>query len=337
VLVITNMYPTPQMPYLGTFVEQQLKGLREIGVDIQTLVLDRVHKGMKVYIDSRRDVLNMIAWFQPDMVHVMYGGIMADLVTRAVRDRPTVISFCGDDLLGELLSGTLRKFISKYGIVSSHRAARRAHGIVVKSKNLEDALPNDVARSKIRIIPNGIDLDRFKPLDRESCRNQLGWRADYFHVLFPTNSRDDPRKRPQLAKAAVEIADRLGFRIEMHQLRRVPHDQVPIWLNASDTVLLTSLHEGSPNIIKEALACNIPVVSVDVGDVRERIQGITGCYLASQDPTDLAQKLQLVHAGPRRVAGRIEMENLSLERVASRLVEFYEEVLASWRANHSDC
>jgi teichuronic acid biosynthesis glycosyltransferase TuaC len=107
----------------------------------------------------------------------------------------------------------------------------------------------------------------------------------------------------------------------------VPHEEVPIWLNASNVVLLTSLHEGSPNVVKEALACNIPVVSVDVGDVRERIQGIEGCYLAAPEPGDLAAKLQMVHAGSCRVVSWITMQELSLKRIALQLKEFYSEVL----------
>jgi len=113
----------------------------------------------------------------------------------------------------------------------------------------------------------------------------------------------------------------------MHELRGVPHLQVPVWLNAADVMLLTSLHEGSPNIIKEALACNVPVVSVDVGDVGEQIQGIEGCHLALPTPDDLAPKLLLVHAALRRVAGRAKMQELSLERIALRLREFYSELL----------
>jgi len=88
-------------------------------------------------------------------------------------------------------------------------------------------------------------------------------------------------------------------------------------------------------VIKEALACNVPVVSVDVGDVRERIRGIEGCYLAAPDPADLASRLLLVYSGPRRVAGRIKVQDLSLEHVALRLKEFYEEVLLFWQENHA--
>jgi glycosyltransferase involved in cell wall biosynthesis len=111
----------------------------------------------------------------------------------------------------------------------------------------------------------------------------------------------------------------------------VPHEEVPIWLNASDVVLLTSLHEGSPNIIKEALACDLPVVSVDVGDVCERINGIEGCHIAMPDPDDIRVKLGLVRARGRRIAGRERMQALSLEQTALYLGSFYHEVVESHR------
>jgi glycosyltransferase involved in cell wall biosynthesis len=294
------------------------------------MFVDRVQKGMSAYRGLKSQLRARIDDFQPDVVHVMYGGVMADTVTRAVDDRPAIVSFCGSDLLGELLSGLCRKVISRYGVLASHRAAKRATGVVVKSKNLQDALPDDMALSKVRIIPNGIDLKRFKPLDRNKCRAQLGWSPNCFHVLFPTNA-GDPRKRPGLAYATVETVNRLGIRTEMHQLRGVAHDAVPLWLNASDVILLTSLHEGSPNVIKEALACDLPVVSLDVGDVRERIQEVEGCYLALPEPSDLAAKLCLVHAGPGRVMGQSKVQELSLEWIALRLKEFYEELLISYR------
>ena len=215
-----------------------------------------------------------------------------------------------------------------------HRAARRANGIIVKSKNLHDALPADLPPSKIRIIPNGIDLDRFKPLDRDLCRNRLGWSATRLNVLFPAN-QGDPRKRPELAYAAAQTAEQLGVKIEIHQLRGVPHHDVPVWLNASDVVLLTSSHEGSPNLIKEALACNVPVISVDVGDVRERTQGIDGCFIANAEPNDLAMKLKLVDAGSRRVDSREKVRDLSLQQIALRLKQFYDEILHHYEAENA--
>jgi glycosyltransferase involved in cell wall biosynthesis len=166
-------------------------------------------------------------------------------------------------------------------------------------------------------------LERFRPMAREACRAHLNWEPGCFHVLFPANA-GDAVKRPALARAAVDELHRMGIRVVLHRLEHVRYADVPLWLNASDVVLLTSHHEGSPNIIKEALACNRPVVSVDVGDVRERIEGITGCFLAEADPAELAARLRRVHDGPRVVAARDQMTNLSLSSVGRQLKQFYE-------------
>lgn len=326
ILAVTNMYPTPQRPARGTFVEQQIVSLRRRGIDVEVVFLDRISQGMKSYGRLGQLVRSRLAASQPDIVHIMYGGIMADVVTRAVTDRPTVVSFCGTDLYGEHLSGYVRKIIAGYGVIASHRAARRAAGVIVKSKLMQEMLTKKLDRSKVRVIPNGVDLEEFKPLDQHMCQRQLGWGRQQFHILFPANS-GDAVKRPQLAKAAVEHVERAGFPCEFHELRDVPHSQVKYWLNASDVVLLTSRHEGSPNIIKEALACNIPIVSVDVGDVHERIAGIPGCYLAEPEPNGLAAKLQLVFTGLRRIPGRGRVNELALDTIASRLNDFYCELL----------
>ena len=328
VLAVTNFYPTPKYPAIGTFVEQQVLGLRSIGLDVDVMLVNRGERGMRSYFTMGAELRSRIEQFQPDVVHAMYGGVLAERVTRIVEDRPTVVSFCGSDLLGELLSGSTRRILSEYGILASHIAARRAVGIVVKARNLEEALPATVDRFKVRIIPNGVDLERFRPLDQVDCRKKLGWDPNNFHVLFPTNT-GDPCKRLYLAQAAVDDANRSGLNAELHQLRGVPHEEVPTWLNASDVVLLTSLHEGSPNVIKEALACNVPVVSVDVGDVSERLEGIEGCYIARPDAGDLGAKLGLVAAVGTRIAGRERMHALSLEKTAQYLRSFYEEVLKS--------
>jgi len=328
ILAVTNMYPTPASPASGTFVEHQINSLRQRGLTVEVVFVNRVQKGIRAYLGLDRMVNGKILEFEPDVVHVMYGGVMADTVTRSVRDRPVLVSFCGSDLLGEHLSGHLRKFISQYGVRASHRAARRATRVIVKSKNLKDALPLDLEQSKVRIIPNGIDLERFKPLDRDECRKRLAWDPNTFHVLFPANS-GDPVKRPELAKAAVVCLRSMGVRAEIHHLCGVPNSEVPLWLNASNVLLLTSRHEGSPNIVKEALACDLPIVSVDVGDVRERIDGISGCYISSPDPSELAAKLFLVRNGTGRVPGRTTIQELSLERTAMRLSALYQEAIQS--------
>jgi teichuronic acid biosynthesis glycosyltransferase TuaC len=330
ILAVTNLFPTPRLPTMGTFVEQQIVGLQRIGLEVDLMVVNRAEKGMGSYFTMGAALRERIGQFQPDVVHVMYGGVLAERVTSIVTERPVLISFCGSDLLGEQLSGVLRRIVSECGVLASHIAAKRAVGIIVKSRNLEEVLPVSVDRSKVKIIPNGISLKRFIPLDQLDCRKKLGWSLNKFHVLFPANA-GDPVKRPFLAQAAIEAANRLGLNAEMHQLRGVPHEEVSIWLNASDAVLLTSLHEGSPNIIKEALACDVPVVSVDVGDVPERISGIDGCHIALPNSDDLAAKLYLVRERGGRIAGRERMQQISLEQTSLKLRSFYLEVLESYQ------
>jgi teichuronic acid biosynthesis glycosyltransferase TuaC len=327
ILAVTNLYVTPRVPSLGTYVEQQIKGLKEIGLKVDVLFLDRAQRGIGVYFSLASRVRSSIKEYKPDLVHVMYGGIMADLVTRAARDIPTVVTFHGSDVLGQHLAGPIREAIAEFGVRCSIRAAQRASGIIAVSKSLVDALPQSVNRSRVRVIPCGIDLRRFQPLDQDACRRRLGWAPERFHILF-SGSRD-PVKRPWLAHAAVEKLRQFGIDGEIHYLRGIRNDEVPIWLNASHVVLLTSSHEGSPTIVKEALACNLPVVSVNVGDVADRIEGIDGCHIALPEASDLATKLHMVRNANRRIAGRAKIDTLSLRSIALEIKTLYGDILQS--------
>jgi len=326
VLAVTNMYPSSAHPAQGTFVEQQIVGLRRIGVDVDVLFINRKAQGTRAYLALPALLRSRLAEYDADIVHIMYGGIMADLATRVVTHKPTVVTFHGSDLLGEHLNGLARKLIARYGVFASNRAARRATGIVVVADALKRRLPSSVDPAKVRTIPCGIDLDRFRSLDAAECRRELQWSDDGFHVLFNSNG-GDPVKQQDLARSAVAVLKETGVPAEFHEMFGQPYDQVPRWLNASHVLLLTSRHEGSPTIVKEALACNRPVVSVDVGDVRQRIEGIEGCHIALATPEALAAKLQMVHKRSGDVDGRSTLEPLSVERIAMTLSDFYKELL----------
>lgn len=323
ILVVTNMYPKPKAPGLGIFIEQQIQGLRGMGVEVDLVFLDRLQDGMRVYQGSGKKIRSKIEEFEPDLIHIMYGGVMAYHVINIVNQLPTVVTFHGSDLLGENLSGFWRKLISRLGVYASWSAAKRADGIIVVSKVLQEALPKFISKSKVGIIPCGIDLERFNVLDKQVCCTKLGWDSNCFNIVFNGNS-EDPVKRPHLARDAVKALQEFGINAKLHEMRGVSNQIVPIWLNASDAILLTSLHEGSPTIIKEALACNVPVVSVEVGDIRERIAGIEGCHIALPDVQELSEKLALVFKRRTKIDGRSHMEGLSLENVSRQLILFYE-------------
>lgn len=326
VLAVVNDWPTPEFPGAGSHMRQLLSGIEEVGVRLEVFFINRLADGARVYLSAAKRLRERIEQARFDAVHVTYGGILAERVTSQLRDYPTLVTFCGSDLLGENRSGHLRKAVSRLGVIASYRAARLATGVIVQSANLAEALPKDVERAKVRIIPNGVDLDRFKPLDRDECCRRLGWHQDRFHVLFSRNG-GDPVKRLDLAETAVDRLNAWGISSELHLLERVPHDEVPIWLNACDSLVLTSQHEGSPNIVKEALACNRPVVFVDVGDVAERVRGIEGCYLVPRETAGIAMGLRRVHEGQRRVKGREKMAELSLKAASHRIRKFYTEAV----------
>jgi len=327
ILAITNMYPSPEFPGRGVFVQEQIKGLRAVGLEVEVLFVDRRQEGPMAYFRLRETIARMVAECDPEVIHVMYGGVMADQVVRHRRGRPVVVTFHGSDLLGENLSGWTRRMVSRYGVYCSRRAARAADGVVVVARHLLRALNGSVPTNKARVIPCGIDLSCFKPMDSPACRQQLGWRSDAFHVLF-ASSNGDPVKRPGLAQTAVAAMSHADRPPELHYLTGIANADVPVWLNASDALLLTSLHEGSPTVVKEALACGLPVVSVDVGDVAERIEGIAGCHLASPDPESLAAKLDLVRRNGGRIECRARLDELSIINVAHRLRQCYQDITA---------
>ncbi len=323
ILAVTNIYPSEESPGRGVFVYEQIRSLRAVGLSVRVLFIDRRREGPWAYYRMDNRLAAALADFSPDLIHVMYGGVMAERIVRRYHLRPTLVTFHGSDLLGENLSGWARKLISRYGVWCSKRAAKAADGLVVVAWHLFRALPRAVPRAKIRVLPCGVDLDRFRPMDPLVCQRRLGWASDSFHVLF-ASSNGDPVKRPWLARAAVQESLARGIPAELHCMTGVPNSEVPAWLNASDALLLTSLHEGSPTVVNEALACGLPIVSVDVGDVAERIETIDGCHLAQPDAANLATKLARVHQRRQRLDCRAQIEDLDVLKVARRLKAFYE-------------
>jgi glycosyltransferase involved in cell wall biosynthesis len=235
------------------------------------------------------------------------------------------VSICGSDLLGDPQRSWKSRSFGRATVWASKIAALRADAVIAKSRQLAARLPAFVGRDRIYIIPNGVDLDRLQPLDTSACRRQLGWAEDEFHVLF-TGSPESETKRLVDALNAVERLRARGIAAQLRIMREVPHDQVPVWLNAAHVMVLCSLHEGSPNIVKESLACECPVVSTDVGDVAERIEGIEGCFLSGRDSQSLADCLEAVFRGGTRLNCRHKIASIALDAIADRVASIYRKV-----------
>jgi len=184
-------------------------------------------------------------------------------------------------------------------------------------------------KSIVTIIPSGVDLDHFVPGDRTEARKSLGWDLDSPTVIFNA-SRDPSIKRLDLATASVDIA-----RSEFANLRFVVLDgyqdpgQIPLMMQAADCLLLTSKYEGSPNVVKEALACNLPVVTVDVGDVKARLAGVSHSFVVAASADAIAKSLVAVlRSNGLRSDGRNKVLSLGLNIVTQMVIKEYERLLS---------
>jgi teichuronic acid biosynthesis glycosyltransferase TuaC len=307
VLVVTNMYPVPDRPALGIFVQEQVESLRAQGLEVDVLFVDGPANKLN-YLGGIFRFRRQIARHRYDLVHAHY--VFSGIIALAQRGLPVVTTFHS----GEVLEGSFQRTLSR--LVSARSDLSIAVSAEVMGK----------LRGRCCVIPCGVDLERFRPMDVSEARSQLNLPADAKLVLFAAAMR--PEKRFDLVQEAFALVERQLPEAQLVVVSNQPPELVPIHMNACDVLVLASRKEGSPQVVKEAMACNLPVVSTATGDVREVIGGVEGCHICTAEPQDIADKLVAALAFGRRTDGRKRVEDLSMERVAERIVEVYGHVLA---------
>lgn len=238
-----------------------------------------------------------------DVVHANYG--LTAPFALAQPTRPVVFTPWGSDLMSD------RGWLTAL----SRLSARAADAVVVPSRPLAEALPCDSHR-----VPFGVDRERFRPVDRAAARERLGWDAEERVLLFPYDP-ERPEKDYPRARRVVEAAD---VDAELRVVTDAPHEEVPLYMNASDALLVTSRREAGPMAVKEATACNVPVVATDVGFVREVLDGVANARVCSADE-ELVAGVEAVLDGRRRADGRGSV--VGLEEMGSDLREVYRRAL----------
>jgi glycosyltransferase involved in cell wall biosynthesis len=200
---------------------------------------------------------------------------------------------------------------------------KRAGAIICKSNGMRRKIKRQAG---VYVVPNGIDLELFRPLDQQQCRKKVGWSDARKYIVF-VGDPIIPEKKYSLALES--IAHLNNAEAEFRVIKDLPQEALPQYYNAADVLLMTSDYEGSPNVIKEALACNLPIVSTDVGDVAERLAGVRQCYVATGTKDDLAAKIADVLHNGGRSNGREHVLDLDLSSIARRLLVLYTDVLGS--------
>ena len=293
---------------ISPFIKSQAESLTKLGHTIDYYPVKG--KGLWGYLSNITKLSKFIKKGDYDIVHSHYSfcGIVSALATK----KPVVCSLMGSDVK----ESGLWRFIIKYFIM--HKWGKT----IVKSVDMKTELGIDT----VEVIPNGVDLELFKPLDKNDCRKELGWDIGKKIILFAADPKR-PEKNFSLAKKATETLNIQD--VELKVVYPVPHKDIPIYLNAADLLLSTSLWEGSPNIIKEAMACNCPIVSTNVGDVKWLLDGVEGCFITTNDPKDVADKIKKALNFRGKTKGREKLISLGLdsEHIAKMIIQVYEEVI----------
>lgn len=292
---------------ISPIIKSQGDSLASSGIEIEYFLIKG--KGLRGYL---RHVGILRKYLQEscfDVIHAHYS--LSAFTASLAGARPVVVSLMGSDVKATwLYKMVIRLFARVY----------RWKEIVVKSRDMYV----DLKIRRAKIIPNGVDLELFKPLDKENCRRSLHWDTEGIHVLFPA----DPSRGEKDYKLAEEATELLDSSVKMHVFEQVDHETTPLYFNAADVAFLTSKWEGSPNVIKEALACGCPIVSVNVGDVKERTEGVEGCFVAeTREPKELADMLKKAFAFEGKTKGRekIIADGLDNRQVAKKLTDIYKE------------
>ena len=303
------------------FIREQVGALREQGCECEYYYVKG--KGIMGYLRAIPGLRKMIREWKPDVVHAHYGlsCLVANLATRRV---PVASTYHGSDINVK----SVRRF-SKMAIRLS------AWNIFVSKKNM--ALAGVVEGKKCSLIPCGINIplpwnDLQKQKVEQLTLNQ--WVETIMpkgkkYVLF-AGAFDNAIKDPDRAKQTMNELTNEGIKAELIELKGYTRDQVNALMYNCDAFLMTSKTEGSPQVIKEAMACGCPIVSVDVGDVKERLEGVEGCYVVeSRKPMDIAEALRKALAFEDRTEGRKRIEELGYtnELVAQKIIKIYQHVL----------
>lgn len=287
------------------FITEQVEALKIAGVECSWFGVEG--KGFFGYLRHLSKMNKAIKEFRPDMIHAHYGlcGLLANLQRRV----PVVTTYHGSDINNPQVLK-----LSKWSIRFS------AHNVFVSQNSIDLAKP----RKAFSLIPCGIDPNDYPVIDKVEARRLMLLSPDGKLVLF-SGAYDNRVKNASLAKAAIDLLPG----VQLIELKGFKRTQVATLMQAVDALVITSFTEGSPQVIKEAMACGCPIVSVDVGDVKDLIKGIDGCYIAERNAKSIADNLSKAIAFGKRTEGRsvIIGKGLTNDIIASKLIRVYNSII----------
>lgn len=297
---------------VNSFVQSQYDSLKAEGLDM--VLFPVVGHGMKGYLKAVFALRKIVKQERPDIIHAHYStcGFVASLACMGMRHKPKIVV----SILGSFPTRNSKWRWVRYCINNLWDAT------IVKSNRTANQLGLPV-----KIIPNGVKLAVFHPVNQKEARKDLDLKEGVKYVIWCSNP-NRVEKNWRLAVQAVESVKRKVGNVELVAIYDKTPQEVADFMNAADCLLLTSDSEGSPNVIKEAMACNCPIVTTNVGDVTERIVNLNGCYVVdSREPEVVAAAIDKAIAFSKRTEGyeRILKDKLEISQIADRIIDVYGE------------
>lgn len=314
VLHITTNYPTPEYPIFGIFVKEQVESLKDKGIDCDVLYCDRKGRGTWSYFTYIPKIWYKVLRGHYDVIHCHHVlSAMIFTCTLWPLFRKCVVSYQNDP--------TTEWKLNVFGLIHL-----LFNGIIIKNKS------EYLSRSKTLYLPNGCDENFFRPMDMKECREKLGIAQGSICIMYMDSNKGIRRqKRKDRFDATLDLLrTEYGYNdIVSIELRNTARELIPIYINACNLHLLSSDFEGSPNSVKECMCCNTPVVSTNVGNVKEMIGDIEGTYVVDDfTPESLAAFCNKVLSSDKEFTGRdvFLKKGYGMDKVADKIIKLYESI-----------
>lgn len=324
--------------FISSFVRSQADSI-EKHVELICFALDDTRSPIGILKNALK-LRHKIRNIHPDIVHAQYGSTTALIgLLAAYRKCPLVISLGGGDVIEDPTARTIVQVLrSKLVIGVGRFCFQYAKGLIVKSSNLYAALPVS-AKPIASILPNGVDITKFRLTPKAEVGRVLKLDFESKIVLFNRSQGSNREyKCIELAQSAISILKKKVSNVVFLATSNEPHERMPLYFNVADLLLVTSISEGSPNVVKEAMACNLPIVTVECGDVNERLKNVVPSRIVCRDPKALADAMESILISNQRSNGRQEIikQGLDIESTRHALIKIYEGALTRERTNHED-